>query len=75
MKLKSSKRVPYKGKVMDLQVQTDDHSYNVGGAVVHNSAAASIVLWFLGVTELDPILYSLPFERFMNKSRMPKLVV
>ncbi|MBI4040224.1 DNA polymerase III subunit alpha [Candidatus Daviesbacteria bacterium] len=36
------------------------------------SAAGSLVLYLLGVTNIDPISYMLPFERFMNPFR-PKL--
>lgn len=33
------------------------------------SAAGSLVLYALGVTNIDPIEYLLPFERFLNPSR------
>ncbi|KKR82937.1 MAG: polymerase III, alpha subunit protein [Candidatus Daviesbacteria bacterium GW2011_GWA1_41_61] len=33
------------------------------------SAAGSLVLYVLGVTNIDPIAYMLPFERFMNPLR------
>lgn len=33
------------------------------------SAAGSLVLYVLGVTDVDPIFYMLPFERFMNPFR------
>lgn len=33
------------------------------------SAAASAVCYVLGITAIDPILYRLPFERFLNASR------
>ncbi|OGE27047.1 DNA polymerase III subunit alpha [Candidatus Daviesbacteria bacterium RIFCSPHIGHO2_02_FULL_41_14] len=36
------------------------------------SAAGSLVLYLLGITNLDPISFNLPFERFMNPLR-PKL--
>lgn len=36
------------------------------------SAAGSLVLFLLGITNLDPIEFKLPFERFMNPDR-PKL--
>lgn len=69
MKLKSKKYFNYKGKVHDLQVSTEDHSYNVEGIVVHNSAAASCVAWGLGITGLNPIEHGLIFERFINPQR------
>ena len=33
------------------------------------SAAGSLVLYALGVTDIDPIFYKLPFERFLNPFR------
>ena len=33
------------------------------------SAAGAIVSWALGITELDPVKYSLIFERFLNPER------
>lgn len=33
------------------------------------SAAGSLVLYSLGVTDIDPIFYKLPFERFLNPFR------
>ena len=53
----------------DLQVSAEDTSYNIDDVVVHNSAAASIVLYALSVTELNPLEYNLIFERFVNPNR------
>ncbi|MCK4965240.1 MAG: DNA polymerase III subunit alpha, partial [Dehalococcoidia bacterium] len=36
---------------------------------VRGSAAASIVLYCLGITDIDPLAYSLVFERFLNVER------
>ncbi len=36
---------------------------------VRGSAAASIVLYCLGITEIDPLAYRLVFERFLNVER------
>ena len=36
---------------------------------VRGSAAASIILYCLGVTEIDPLAYRLVFERFLNVER------
>ena len=36
---------------------------------VRGSAAASLVLYCLGITDIDPIEYSLVFERFLNLER------
>ncbi|HET8679787.1 MAG TPA: DNA polymerase III subunit alpha, partial [bacterium] len=44
---------------------------------VRGSAAGSLVLYTLGVTDVDPLLYRLPFERFLNPERfnMPDIDV
>ncbi len=44
---------------------------------VRGSAAGSLVLYSLGVTDIDPIEYRLPFERFLNPQRytMPDIDV
>ena len=34
------------------------------------SAAASLVSYSLGITDMDPIAYGLLFERFLNKERI-----
>jgi len=36
---------------------------------VRGSAAGSLVLYSLGVTDVDPLRYRLPFERFLNLER------
>jgi len=36
---------------------------------VRGSAAGSLVLYTLGVTDVDPLAYRLPFERFLNLER------
>jgi DNA polymerase-3 subunit alpha len=36
---------------------------------VRGSAAASLILYCLGVTDIDPLKYNLVFERFLNKER------
>ena len=45
-----------------------DHGIIVGPG--RGSAAGSIVSYALGITELDPIRYSLIFERFLNPERV-----
>src|SRR3989475_3737444 len=44
---------------------------------VRGSAAGSLVLYALGVTDVDPLQYRLPFERFLNPQRytMPDIDV
>jgi len=39
------------------------------------SAAGSLVLYLIGVTKIDPIKYSLFFERFISKTRAKKQIV
>ena len=36
---------------------------------VRGSAAASIILYVLGITDIDPLRYGLVFERFLNRER------
>lgn len=69
IKLETSKLYNYKGEVYDLSVNTEDKSYNINGAVVHNSAAGSMVAFLLSITALDPIEHGLLFERFINEHR------
>ena len=59
----------YSGRVHDLTV-ADVSSYNISGLVVHNSGVASLCLYTLGVTALDPIRYRLEFSRFLNADRI-----
>jgi len=68
MKLKSKKKIHYKGKVNDLTVK-NSHTYNVEGLSVHNSGAGSLASYLLGITEVDPIPFNLMFERFYNAGR------
>lgn len=73
MKIKSISRKHYIGKVHDIQVAVD-HNYNVEGCVVHNSAAGSLVLYSMKVTNVDPIKYNLLFERFLDASRLDEVI-
>lgn len=68
MKLKSKKRLHYKGRVHDLSVR-NSHTYNVECLGVHNSAAGCLVSYLLDITEVDPIEYDLIFERFYSDGR------
>jgi DNA-directed DNA polymerase III PolC len=72
MKIKKKKTFKYKGVVHDLTVE-NSHSYNINNFAVHNSAAGSLVLYLLGVTNIDPIPHNLFFERFVSKSRAKKV--
>ena len=68
MKINRKTSLSYKGTVCDLSV-TNTASYNVEGIGVHNSAAGCLVSYLIGITNIDPIKYSLLFERFYNEGR------
>ena len=59
----------YKGKVYDLKVK-NKHSYTVNNLVVHNSSGASLVVYLLGITRLDPVKWNFNFERFLNEKKI-----
>ena len=43
------------------------HAHRLGiRMAIRGSAAASIILYCLGVTEIDPLEHRLVFERFLN---------
>ena len=69
IKIKSTRKEQYKGRVYDISVPGDT-SYVANSMAVHNSAAGSIVAYTLGITKIDPIQYSLIFERFLNPERV-----
>ena len=69
IKVKSTREEKYEGRVYDLSVPGDT-SYVANSMAVHNSAAGSIVAYTLGITKIDPIKYSLIFERFLNPERV-----
>ncbi|MGL5635047.1 MAG: DNA polymerase III subunit alpha [Sarcina sp.] len=69
IKIKNISKRSYKGKVYDISVPGDT-SYVANSIAVHNSAAGSIVAYTLGITKIDPIKYSLLFERFLNPERV-----
>jgi len=52
--------------VWDIIAFTRKHNILCG---VRGSAAASIVLYCLGITDVDPLMYRLVFERFLNVER------
>ena len=49
------------------------HENNIAVGFGRGSAAGSLLLYFLGITGLDPIKHKLLFSRFLNKNRRPKL--
>nr|DAG92030.1 MAG TPA: DNA polymerase III, alpha subunit [Herelleviridae sp.] len=70
MKLLKKKYKQYVGKVYDLEVDSEDHSYVINHKVVHNSAGGCLISYLLAITKLDPIGYNLLFERFLNEGRV-----
>ncbi|HKL79199.1 MAG TPA: DNA polymerase III subunit alpha, partial [Mobilitalea sp.] len=54
--------------VWDFIKYAKDHGIIVGPG--RGSAAGSIVSYSLGITDIDPIKYSLLFERFLNPERL-----
>lgn len=54
----------------DLEINNRRHSYIVGGALVHNSAAGSLVSYLLGIVKVNPLEYDLLFSRFLTKGRL-----
>lgn len=49
------------------------HENNIPTGAGRGSAAGSLVLYLLGVTNVDPIPHNLFFERFVSKSRAKKV--
>ena len=66
--IKGIKHFYYKGKVYDLHVE-NNHTYMINNTVVHNSAASWTGNYGLGITQIDPMEYSLYHWRFLNKER------
>ena len=48
------------------------HEEDIPTGPGRGSAAGSLVLYLIGVTDVDPVKYSLFFERFVSKSRAKK---
>jgi DNA polymerase-3 subunit alpha len=57
------------GKVYDLMV-ADDPSFLTSNYVVHNSGAGSLLAYALDITDVDPLIWGLLFERFLTKERI-----
>lgn len=53
--------------VADFVNWAKDHGISVGPG--RGSAAGSVVSYALGITDLDPFFFKLPFERFLNPYR------
>ncbi len=52
--------------VADLLKYSDDHGIYTN---IRGSVAGSMVTYLTGITKIDPLLYKLPFERFLNPER------
>ena len=50
------------------------HENDIPTGPGRGSAAGSLVLYLIGVTNVDPVKYSLFFERFVSKSRAKKTI-
>lgn len=58
-----------KCKVYDIKVK-NNHNYLTTSGLVHNSAAGSMVVYCLNITDINPLEYGLFFERFLNPERV-----
>ena len=50
------------------------HENDIPTGPGRGSAAGSLVLFLIGVTQIDPVKYDLFFERFVSKSRAKKII-
>jgi DNA polymerase-3 subunit alpha len=50
------------------------HESNIPTGPGRGSAAGSLVLFLIGVTQVDPVKHNLFFERFVSKSRARKII-
>ena len=66
----------YKGLVYDLSVE-DDNSYIVNNCAVHNSGLGFILLYILGITQVNPLKEQVKTYswRFLNPQRVSPLDV
>ena len=60
---------PYRGVVYDLSVKYDA-SYIINGCAVHNSAGSFLINYLIGITQMNPMQYNIPYWRFANKERV-----
>lgn len=54
--------------VYDLTI-ANNPSYMLNNIIVHNSGAASLLNYLLGITRIDPLKHELRFDRFYNAGR------
>ena len=59
--------------LLNWEVLNFCHEQGIPTGPGRGSAAGSLVLYFLGVTKVDPIKYDLFFERFVSRSRAKKI--
>lgn len=55
--------------VYDITVDRE-HSYLTPIGAIHNSAPGSVVVYCLGIVDVDPLEHGLLFERFLNPDRI-----
>lgn len=67
-KIKKISKLPYQGKVYDIQV-SNTNCYQLNGVFSSNSAGGSLVCYLLGIHSLDPLEWELSFDRFLSPSR------
>ena len=60
-------------EVYDLHVE-NNHNYLTSSCLVHNSGGGSLILYLLGVTDVDPIKHGLLFSRFLSEARGGKQI-
>jgi hypothetical protein len=62
----------YSGKVYDLNIYGEDHTYKIEDYVVHNSAGGCMCLCALGIVgwKADALQANLLFERFISAQRL-----
>lgn len=56
--------------VYDLTISGGHPSFLTKFSTVHNSAPGSVVVYCLGITNVDPLAHDLYFERFLNPDRI-----
>lgn len=64
--IKDKGYAPYFLVVSDLLGYAHEHGILT---TIRGSVAGSLVTYLAGITNVDPLLYNLPFERFLNPSR------
>lgn len=56
--------------IYDITVKNGDPSFLTEAGTVHNSAPGSVIVYCLGITNVDPFEHDLFFERFLNPDRI-----